>query len=252
MGDTYNFELIENSTGIFDESIDATYVIHLEGNGRIQHVRDQLAKYKTSRKIYILFNKGYKKCKKPSHIINPPLDLIDAYLTIFKHSVGLGNILILEDDFIFDDKILSPIVYNEINNFVSSRNDSFVYYLGCIPNILMSYLPKHKITLGTLGAHSVIYSSKFRENTLTNNVLGISDWDEFLNSHFDRYMYFEPLCYQPFPETENSKYWGCKSFISTIALYIGFRFLNFMIDSDNPSVGYRFLYEHAITLPNPK
>ena len=99
----YSFELIENNYGFLDESVDATYVINLEGNGRLESIKNQLKKYIPSKKIYILYNKGFKTGLKPSYINISAQDLDDAYFTIFKHSQNnhLKNILILEDDFIF-------------------------------------------------------------------------------------------------------------------------------------------------------
>jgi hypothetical protein len=63
----------------------------------------QLNEYQPTNTVYILFNKGYKKCKKQDFITNPPYDLVDANLNIFKHAKenNYDNILILEDDFIF-------------------------------------------------------------------------------------------------------------------------------------------------------
>ena len=40
--------------GIMDDSVDATYILHLEGNGRIQSIKDQLKKYQPTKTIYIL------------------------------------------------------------------------------------------------------------------------------------------------------------------------------------------------------
>ena len=39
----------------------------------------------------------------------------------------------------------------------------------------------------------------------------------YLNLNFKRYIYYKPLCYQLFPETENSKNWLVYFYLSTIA-----------------------------------
>ena len=59
----YRFENIDYEEGLF-EIVDKTYVIHLEGNGRIENVKKELDKYKPSTKCTIVFNKRYKKCNK--------------------------------------------------------------------------------------------------------------------------------------------------------------------------------------------
>ena len=50
--------------GFLDNSVDATYIIHLEGNGRLQNIYNQLNQYQPTKKVYIFFNKGYKNCNK--------------------------------------------------------------------------------------------------------------------------------------------------------------------------------------------
>ena len=83
----YQFELIENDSGLFNNDvINATYVIHLEGNGRYENILKQIKQFKTTNKIFILHNKGFKSGLKDDFIDKPPLDLIDAYLTCFKHA----------------------------------------------------------------------------------------------------------------------------------------------------------------------
>ena len=81
---SYSFELIQFESGFFDESISATFIIHLEGNGRYEHIKKQLETYKPTSKVYILHNKGFKKSIKPNFIDSSVKDLIDAFITIFK------------------------------------------------------------------------------------------------------------------------------------------------------------------------
>ena len=162
----YSFELIENNYGFLDESVDATYVINLEGNGRLESIKNQLKKYIPSKKIYILYNKGFKTGLKTNYITNSAQDLDDSYLTIFKHSQNkhFKNILILEDDFIFNKKINNKEITDDINQFILKRSEEkedFLYYLGCLPVIIKKYNENHyKCLNGTL-AHSIIYSENF-------------------------------------------------------------------------------------------
>jgi len=196
--DAYTFELIQNKNSLFDNNIvNATYVIHLEGNGRYENIKNQLDKYKTTNKIFILHNKGYKKSKKQDYINKPPLDLVDAYLTIFKHSSnnGFKNILIFEDDFICDEKLLDINITNDICSFINSK-ENFVYYLGVLPFITLNEIGNHKDLILGGGSHAVIYSFEFIKNVLNYNQILILDWDSFLNtSSFKRYMYNKCLCY---------------------------------------------------------
>jgi hypothetical protein len=205
----YDYEEYNFNNGILD--VDATYIIHLKGNGRYESIIDQLNKYPISKKVYIVLNKGFKKCKKNPAITKPPLDLVDAYLEIFDHAKNMDNILILEDDFMFDDKILEPFHQNNVNEFIHSQID-FIYYIGAIPIFLLPYDLHNYRNICSTGTHSVIYSKKFREK-INHQYKSINDWDIYLNTQTNRYMYYTPLCYQLFPETENSNYWGDHHYI---------------------------------------
>ena len=84
----YKFKKLTFNKGFFDESVDATYIIHLENNGRLDSIYNQLKQYIPTKIVYILFNKGYKKCEKDDFIYKPGHDLVDAFFTIFKDSIG--------------------------------------------------------------------------------------------------------------------------------------------------------------------
>ena len=63
----YNFEKLNYKTGLLDETVDATYIIHLEGNGRYDNILNQLEEYKPTQTVYILLNKGFK-CSNPEEV----------------------------------------------------------------------------------------------------------------------------------------------------------------------------------------
>ena len=199
--------------GIMDDSVDATYILHLEGNGRIQSINDQLKKYQPTKTIYILFNKGFKKCKKNLHKEEPPVDLVDAFFQVFKDAKkkNYRNILILEDDFVFNDKMFDKNIIADINNFINEKdNQDFMYMLGTIPHIQMPYKNNHYKLLLSTGTHATIYSKNFTDNILKTNPFinqNIYDWDIYTNLNSNRYLYSVPLCYQLVTDTENSKYW---------------------------------------------
>lgn len=204
----YFNEINYEQSGFLDESVDATYIIHLEGNGRIDNIKNQLQKFIPTKKVIILYNKGYK-CKNNPDINNSSKDLIDCYIEIFKHSEkhNYNNILILEDDFIFSDEILSLDVRIDLNLFLLSKKDSkCIYLLGSLPFILIPYDKNHYVNILSLGTHSVIYTKKIRDEIISQNQYEIEDWDKEMLTK-KRYTYYKTLCYQLFPETENSKQW---------------------------------------------
>jgi hypothetical protein len=204
--DCYHYEKYHFEKGLLD--IDRTYIIHLEGNGRLDNIYKQLEEFHISKEVYILFNKGYKKCNKNLEEQKSTFDLIDAFMTIFEHARDLDNILILEDDFFFDKDIKKD--RNDINQFINDKKDeNFVYYLGTIPYLTIPF-SKHHITLLSTGTHACIYSKQMRIETQHKSM---RDWDIYINFNHRRYMYHKPLCYQLFPDTENSKEWGFGSSI---------------------------------------
>ena len=188
--------------------IDATYVIHLENNGRIGSVREQLNKFRPTRNVFILHNKGYKKCKKDDYINKPPLDLVDAYLYIFKdaYQKNYKHVLILEDDFIFNERIKDIKVRKNIMNFINNKNYD-IYGLGILPFIQKSYDNNTSICLVGIGSHALIYSRNCIKKTLQKDKRSIEDWDYYTGWTFRKYIYNEPLCYQLFPKTENQDSW---------------------------------------------
>lgn len=254
----YTFKHIKNTDGLFNKTIDATYVIHLEGNGRHESIIKQLNEYHITNDVYILYNKGFKKCKKTDNIVYPADDLTDAFFQIFKHAnkKNYDNILILEDDFIFDGKIKNINHINNINDFLIEKKDtSFIYYIGCIPFLSLPTI-RGKNTyynVASMGTHSVIYSKKYRENLIrdyVNTKYYMKDWDIINNMYsIKRYMYSSPLCYQLFAETENQKTWGGNNFLINFLSYIPKTLLKLLGIDKNIEPGYSIIYTISKILP---
>jgi len=243
----YKFEKIIYNDPIFENTIDATYIIHLEGNGRLEHILNQLEKYHLTRVVYIVYNKGYKKCKKTESIINSARDLVDSYITIFNHAQNLNNILILEDDFIFSDDLLNHV--DNVNSFLNKKKDTlFNYYLGVLPFLILPYDGYNYYIRLSAGTHSVIYSKKSREYTLGIDQKTIIDWDQYTAvNYINRYVYYKPLCYQLFPDTENSSQWGIEYNINFICkrLHMFYKILGLDIKAEP---GYSIMYIFAKNL----
>ena len=119
----YRFELLEFNDCLF-ENIDATYILHLEGNGRIEKIHEQLKTYHPSKKVYLVYNKGYKECKKDIHPQETHSDLVHANMTVFEHATHYKHVLVLEDDFIFSKEIIPH---------AKQVDSHFVYQLGSLP-----------------------------------------------------------------------------------------------------------------------
>lgn len=192
--------------GIFDDSVDVTYIIHLLGNvERTNNILFQLQKIKPTKQIYILLNKGYKY---KENIDNSAEDLVNCNLEIFKHAnlKKYNNILILEDDFVWLD--IDDNCTKDVNYFCNlHKNKEFLFYLGTIPFIFYPYSFTIHKGVANIMTHSIIYS-KIARNKILNYPIKIQDIDLFLSStNFDRYFYYYTLCGQTYTVTENSKTW---------------------------------------------
>jgi hypothetical protein len=155
--DYYRFEIVQGKEPLIN-SIDATYVLHLENNGRIDSIKKELREFYPSKNTFILYNKGYKKCKKRLPGNETRYDIVDANLRIFKDAKekGFKNILILEDDFFFNKEIRDHCL--NVENFISSHND-FAYYLGNVPAIIFPYSWNHYRATFVMGSNIWIRSA---------------------------------------------------------------------------------------------
>lgn len=210
----FKFKEIIFKSGLFDKTIDCTYIIHLKGNNRLQHIYDELEKVKPTKRVIIAINEGFKKCNKKLIDNAPYQDLTDAFLQCFNHANhnNFGNILILEDDFIFNKDIRKKYNIENINNFLESKSDEeFTYSLGVVPILIYPLFNNDTYkSIKSLTMHSVIYSKKLIRN-INNLDLSYKHWDVIIEKYTsNRYLYSTPLCYQTFPETENKKTWSEK------------------------------------------
>ena len=129
MSNCYRYEKRNYDDPIFNH-VDATYIINLENNGRITDIEEQLSKYHPTRDVFIVFNKGYKKCNKDEKINSTALDIIDTNKNILLHSIEneYDTILILEDDFQFSEKINEKQHKLNVDEFINeNKNDEFLY-----------------------------------------------------------------------------------------------------------------------------
>jgi len=252
--DCYRFEEFKGDSPLFAQ-VDATYVIHLENNGRLENVKKGLKEFFPSQNTCILFNRGFKNCAKFLPANETRYDLIDANLTIFRDAQrkNYKNILVLEDDFIFHPDIRNHT--SKIEEFISKKKDQeFLYLVGCLPGITIPTelfkFDHYRVPVG--GAlHSVIYSQPYREQLLLVDQYAIEDWDIF-QMHFriwNRYMYHMPLCYQLFPVTENSKTWGGHIPTMSILFKAVFQLLQWMNLNKEVEPGFSILYALSKIFP---
>ena len=243
----YKFKKKTYTNGLLDDAIDATYIVHLEGNGRYESILNQLDLYQPTKTVYIVFNKGYKNCYKGEDIQLPAHDLVDAFLEIFKDAKNKNydNILILEDDFIFSKKIKNVSTQVNVCTFLNShKNENFQYLLGCMPFMQIPFTLdcKHFISIVSLGTHACVYSKNNRELLLKKEQQNITDWDIYNCFHSRRYTYYQPLCYQLFPDTESSDNWGKSNYLLYLLGLAAKKVFKFFKLDTQIEPGYSFFY----------
>jgi len=187
----------------------------IENSKRKLDYENQLKKYIPTKIVYIVVNKGYKKCAKNLVKQQSNYDLMDANLNIMNHVLknNYENILILEDDFIFNDVLIESKILNEIKDFFNkNKNKNFYFKLGPVPN-LFNIIPNKNIykCIFTLSNQGVIYNKNLILDILNDKDIYIKNdnyiqIDYYINK-YSGYFYKIPLVFQTFPKTENQKYW---------------------------------------------
>jgi len=237
----YHFEEINYDRGLLDESVDATYIIHLDGNGRLDHIKEQLKQTQPTKTIYIVHNDGFKKCEKKLIEQVSYQDLSDAFLQAFKHAreKEYGHILILEDDFIFNPEIKNHSHITNINTFMTDHNDEeFIYYLGCNPIIIVPYNLYTYYSFHSLSTHGIIYSKQTIRKELDTQY---KHWDVIINKNIaNKYLYYMPLCYQTYPNTENKLTWSEKD--NFLIGYLKEAVITMLNLDKEPEPGFTILY----------
>jgi hypothetical protein len=245
----YIFEKKNYNLGILDDFVDATYIITMINSHRNNNIKEQLKKIIPTKIIYIVHNQGYKNCHKILPEQSSDYDLIDANLNVMNHSINnnYNNILILEDDFIFNDKFNDKNIIKEIENlFTKKDNDEFYFNLGPItylfyPHIFFfNNIYRGIIALCTQG---IIYNKKIKESIIKKNInIG---YDIFLSLNYENYFYKIPLCYQTFPITENQNNWlnslNC-NYCSKIILFITQFIIKLLKLDIQPEPGFTIIY----------
>jgi hypothetical protein len=242
----YTFSKLHFKKGVYDESVDATYIITMEYSiDRHKNITKQLKKLQPTKLVYVVFNKGFRKCKKNLPENKTTFDLIHCNLEIFNHSLEnkYSNILVLEDDFIIEDTAMDIKHINEINKFcLQHKNQKYTLSLGSVPMLILPYTYNFRKLSYFFGAHAFIYSKTYRLYALENkdDIYKITDWDEYMNFKLCNYSYYKPLITQIFSETENQRNWS-KRFgfgLTNIGIWI----LNKLEMDKKPQPGFNHIY----------
>ena len=222
------YKYVKFKKGILDNIIDAVYVITLEKSKRLLNVYKQLYDLKLCKINIIQINKKYKeKCNCNLYKQNTSHHLWNNNIEIFKHAEkkNYNNILILEDDFIFDNIIKKKQIIEKFEKFLKNNKNFNLIYLGNLPILLNPFIYSSFVNVYCTGqAHSIIYSKKARNIIIDNyekkNYMWIDQHDMWYNFFLnERYFYYKCLCYQRLVNTENKKLWSNKFIDNFIKLF---------------------------------
>lgn len=249
-GGCYAYEILNYEKGLFDRSIDITYILTMEhAVDRHARIREQLKKHQPTSRVVLVYNKGYKKCSKDYKCGKVDVsykDLTRAIMHIFDMSRDKNRILILEDDFIFNTDVTSTEI-NEVTDFLINKNPD-VYSLGSLQHFV------DPLTVGKVhvrlyvkgGAHAMIYSKKGREylqREFDTCSYQSQDMDLVTAYPCRVYGYHKNIYAQTFPRTENRKNWGRGHAIySTFYSLIFIPFLELFGFDDHHDIHAKFNY----------
>lgn len=233
-------------SGIFDDSVDATFIITIVGSDRMQQAQEQLDFIVPTKDVYIVYNSPAPECQK--ELVGHPVeetyqDLTHAYIYVVQHAALLnykGRVLILEDDFVWHPRLADPAIQGDLNTFLDSNNPR-LYALGAVWGFAF---PAPWLGFGSLkhiwineraGSHALVISNDTRMDLLSMRWSSQRKWDidEILTSYGGMYMYWEPLCVQCLTNTKNSNTYKKElSVARQLLVDVGLRFYNILgIDS---------------------
>jgi len=203
----YSTKVLKFNEGLFDNFIDITFVITMKDSLRTEKIIEEIRRVKPSKKVVIVYNSGYKNCKKTLYkkkVTNSAQDLVHAYKYIFNISQEYNNILILEDDAKFSDEIFESKHINNIETFINN-NIFNTYSLGSI-KLVAQLFGTHQRCYVKSATHAMIFSKEYRKNINFNTIFHI---DILTNAPFNinGWIYYKTLVGQVCEKTENSEIW---------------------------------------------
>lgn len=199
----YRIEKLEFENTLFTTFTD-TFLITMEKSVRTKQYMYELQKWRPTKNVYIMYNKGFNNCAK-KNVQNSAQDLWHANKEIFKLAQNIESpILILEDDVKFTQDIFDNAT--EIENFIV-KNTVDAYNLGCTP-IMNSIIPthqKHYRVYVMAASHAIVYSHTARQKIKDINFSNVHDIEVSL--YLKVFTFHKCCAIQAFPKTQNFKSW---------------------------------------------
>lgn len=188
--------------------VDATFVLTMEGSGRMPALMGQPVVRRLAPKTIVQTNTGFRRCHK-RYVSDSSKDICHAYRNVFLRSQGLGTILILEDDALFDVPDIEAHL-RRVSDYVKSARNFDIYSLGSLIVFMHPVSLRHRNALVWSGAHAMLWTEYARQ-TLTHSInsSGASGVhiDGLAQKHLRVHTYYRPIATQLISHTENSETW---------------------------------------------
>ena len=234
--DCYSYKVINKCETPLLKNVDVVLILTMEGSNRFNE--DPFLLY-LAKKTLIQYNKGFKKCNKPSTIISSKQDIVHAYYTAFEYLKEYNNVIILEDDALVVNK--DPLIYEKIDNFITTTNFNIFTFgsFGPLSKYNEDFLKMDSCNFGA--AQAIIYSREARSKLIED----ISS-SNFNKGHMDityisaltrKFTYKYPLIVQLFPKTENQNTWN-----NTIFILTSIRLIIALLKLDTSTYSWFLLY----------
>lgn len=256
--------------------IDAVIILTMDSPTGLSRRRTLMKKYggiirTLCPRAFFQVNRGFIACPK-DHVYSPPDDIVHAILHAFRSTEELNNILLMEDDAMFEssgDNL--RISFQRVNNFIQYKQihgePLNTYNLGAIAHGLIPCGTglHHRKIVGFMGAaQAVIWSRPARKSFIKSVDLSAYPPGEMpmaddrtlvpqLNKH--AFTYKRPIVTQIFPKTENSDNWkffrvphkkkSWKSGMNSIAQKSARGLLSFSRLDKNTQPGWNIVYGYG-------
>lgn len=222
-GKCYDIQIKDYQLGLFDDSVDCTYVILCCGSHpeREQACVSQLNRLRPTKQVKLVYNQGFRTCHKELEKQSTEYDLRDALMFVFNDAQDCNRILVLEDDFEIDERVLNKTNVGRINDFLKVTNPD-VYGLGNVSLLCpFDFFRWHQRSLFMFMSHAIVYGLSYRQQKLLFYRQRASSLPRHVDlmwnvSRHNVYRYYKPLIYQKHDVTENMRNWPIPMWISLV------------------------------------
>jgi hypothetical protein len=251
----YN-EVIKPSKQAWDSIIDCCYVLIMENSKNEKNVLGQIRNIPISR-IVLQYNKGYKNCLK-KNVKSVSQDVWSAYKQACTHALqnDYNRILLLEEDFIIDERIQSVKIQKDISHFIKDVNPP-VYNLGPHPFLANAFdvlFSKHLYLYLFGSTQAIVVNEKCMKwiVNFNNEKCKIFKLIDILTSWYNKsYCYHIPIVYQTWPKSLQSLEWiplVPPKYSYEVASFLGGNYLFKLNKQHQPGFDYATRYYKLISI----